>query len=114
MWRYRVSIRMFDVGSDWLDEFNHDARRPFLLPSVNARLRMALILLSLVVDVGLGFDSLPDRSVDELLDDSEEDLLRFSSARMSSKETLRCGWVMGTSSRFSTKREAITVDIWRV
>lgn len=75
--------RLFDRS------FNHDARRPFLLPSVNARLRMmALILLSLVGEVGLAVDSLPDRSVDEF-DDSEEDLLCFSSARISSKETLR-------------------------
>jgi hypothetical protein len=29
---------------------------------------------------------------------------------MSSRETERWGWVMGTSSRFSTKREAIAID----
>jgi hypothetical protein len=29
---------------------------------------------------------------------------------MSSKETLRWGWLIGTSSRFSTKREAMVVD----
>jgi hypothetical protein len=41
----------------------YDARRPFLLPRVRALLRMAFILLSLVGDVGLEVESLPDRSV---------------------------------------------------
>jgi hypothetical protein len=50
---------------------------------------MAFILPSLVGDVGLCAESLPDRSVCELSEDCEVDLLRLSSARMSSKETLR-------------------------
>ena len=68
-----------------------------------------LILLSVVVgEVGLmAAEVLPERRVSELPDDWDEDLLRCSSARMSSRETLRWGWLMGTSSRFSTKREAI-------
>lgn len=41
----------------------YEARRPFLLPRVRALLRMAFILLSLVGDVGLVVESLPDRSV---------------------------------------------------
>lgn len=41
----------------------YDVRRPFLLPRVRALLRMAFILLSLVGDVGLELESLPDRSV---------------------------------------------------
>lgn len=66
----------------------HDVRRPFLLPIVKARLS----LLSVVVgDAGLGVELLPDRRVSELPDDWEEDLLRLSSARMSSSETLRWG-----------------------
>lgn len=66
---------------------HHDVRRPFLLPRVNARLS----LLSVVGDVGLGVELLPDRRGSELLDDWDEDLLRLSSARMSSSETLRWG-----------------------
>jgi hypothetical protein len=50
---------------------------------------MAFILPSLVGDVGLWAESLPDRSVCELSEDCEVDLLRLSSARMSSRETLR-------------------------
>lgn len=51
-----------------------------------------LILLS--VDVGevgllIAAEVLPDRRVSELPDDWEEERLRRSSARMSSKETLR-------------------------
>jgi hypothetical protein len=63
-----------------------------------------LALVGEVGDVGLKGESLP-----ALPDDEEVDLLRISSARMSSKETLRWGWVMGTSSRFSTKREAMAI-----
>jgi hypothetical protein len=73
-------------------------------------LLMASILLSLVGEVGLVAPVLPDRRVPELSDDWEEDRFRTSSARMSSKETLRWGWLIGTSSRFSTKREAMVVD----
>lgn len=65
----------------------HDERRPFLPPMVKAR----LILLSVVGVVGLmAAELLPDRRVSEPSnEDWEEDLLRRSSARMSSKETLR-------------------------
>lgn len=69
--------------------FSYDSRRPFLLPSVKALLRMAFILLSLVGDVGLGAESLPERVACDPSDDDEVDLLRPSSARMSSRETLR-------------------------
>jgi hypothetical protein len=64
-------------------------RRPFLLPRARALRRMVSILLALVGevgDVGLEGESLP-----ALSDDEEVDLLRMSSARMSSKETLRWG-----------------------
>lgn len=67
----------------------YDTRRPFLLPRVKALRLIESILLSLVGDVGLGAESLPDRPVRELSDDSDVDLLRPSSARMSSRETLR-------------------------
>lgn len=50
---------------------------------------MAFILLSLVGDIGLGAESLPERAVCDPSDDDEVDLLRPSSARMSSSETLR-------------------------
>lgn len=72
-----------------------------------------LILLSVVVaKVGLiAAEVLPERRVSELPEDWEEDLLRRSSARISSKETFKWGWLMGTSSRFSTKREAIAVAV---
>jgi hypothetical protein len=66
----------------------YDARRPFLLPRVRALLLMESILLSIVGEVGFDAESLPDRCV-ELSDDWEVDLLRLSSARMSSRETLR-------------------------
>jgi hypothetical protein len=66
--------------------FTHVERRPFLPPIVKAR----LILLSVVGEVGLmAAEVLPERRVSELSDDWDEDLLRRSSARMSSKETLR-------------------------
>jgi hypothetical protein len=65
---------------------------------------MASILLGLVGDVGLVIESLPDRAVSE---DPDVDLLRPSSARMSSRDTLRWGCVMETSSRFSTKRDIV-------
>lgn len=76
---------------------------------VNAR----LILLSVEVgEVGLmAAEVLPERRVSELAEDWEEERLRRSSARMSSKETLRWGWLMGTSWRFSTKRDAIAVAV---
>jgi hypothetical protein len=64
--------------------FIYEARRPFLLPRVKRR-----ILLGLVGNVGLALESLPDRFLYELFEESEVDLLRFSSARMSSSETLR-------------------------
>ena len=71
-----------------------------------------LILLSVVGEVGImAADVLPERRGSELPDDWDEDLFRRSSARMSSRETLRCGWLMGTSSRFSTKRDAIVVAV---
>jgi hypothetical protein len=87
----------------------HVERRPFLPPMVKAR----LILLSVVVgEVGLiAAEVLPERRGSELPEDWEEDLLRCSSARMSSKETFKWGWLIGTSSRFSTKREAIAVVV---
>lgn len=66
----------------------YDVRRPFLLPRVRARLLIAFILLSLVGEVGL-FASLPDRSVFECSEDWDVDRFRPSSARMSSRETLR-------------------------
>jgi hypothetical protein len=62
--------------------------------------------------VGLAAELLPDRRVSELSEDCEEDLLRPSSARMSSSETLRWGWLIGTSSRFSTNREAIVFVVY--
>ena len=67
---------------------------------------MAFILLSVVGDAG---DVLPDRGDEdcELSEEWDPERLRFSSAKTSSRETLRCGWVMGTSSRFSTNLEAI-------
>jgi hypothetical protein len=68
--------------------FIHEVRRPFLLPIVKARLSLLSVLMG---DVGLGVELLPDRRVSELPDDWEEDLLRLSSARMSSSETLRWG-----------------------
>lgn len=89
----------------------YDARRPFLDPRVKALRLIASILLGLVGDVGLPVDSLPDRALCELSDDCDVDLLRLSSARISSRETLRWGWVMGTSSRFSTKREDIAIVV---
>lgn len=64
---------------------------------------MASILLGLVGDAGV-VESLPDRAVSE---DPDVDLLRPSSARISSRDTLRWGCVMGTSSRFSTKRDIV-------
>lgn len=72
----------------------HVSRRIFLLPSIKVRLFNDPILLpwSWVEDVGLaGLDvSLP---VWEPWEDWEADLLRPSSARMSSRETLRWGCV---------------------
>ncbi|KAH8629146.1 hypothetical protein IG631_16403 [Alternaria alternata] len=68
--------------------FIHEVRRPFLLPIVKALLSLLSVLMG---DVGLGVELLPDRRVSELPDDWEEDLLRLSSARMSSSETLRWG-----------------------
>jgi hypothetical protein len=67
----------------------HVPWRTFLLPSVKARRRIDPILLACVGDVGLA--SLPDRAlvVCELDDDCDAERLRPSSARMSSRETLR-------------------------
>jgi hypothetical protein len=67
---------------------HHDVRRPFLLPRVNARLSLLSVAMG---DVGLGVELLPDRRVSELPDDWDKDLLRLSSARISSSETLRWG-----------------------
>jgi hypothetical protein len=57
--------------------------------------------------------SLAERAVVvwELVEDCEAERLRPSSARMSSRETLRWGWVMGTSERFSTNLEAMVVAV---
>lgn len=68
-----------------------DECRPFLLPRVNALRLNMLALLSSVGNLGL---SLPDRGVLdwELDEDEEDDRLRPSSARTSSKETFRWGW----------------------
>jgi hypothetical protein len=85
-----------------------DVRRPFLLPRVKARLSLLSVAMG---DVGLGVELLPDLRVSELPDDWEDDLLRLSSARMSSSETLRWGWLIRTSWRFSTKREAIMLVV---
>lgn len=67
-------------------------RRPFLLPNVNALRLSVLPFLSSVGDFGLSF---PDREllVCEDDEDSDVDRLRQSSARTSSRETLRCGCV---------------------
>ena len=56
--------------------------------------------------------SLAERAVRvwELVEDCEAERLRPSSARMSSRETLRWGCVMGTSERFSTNLEPM-VDV---
>ena len=84
--RNRRKGSAFVIGAPW-SLSAHDERRPFLPPMVNAR----LILLSVVGVTGLiAAELLPDRRVSEPSnDDWEEDLLRCSSARMSSKETLR-------------------------
>jgi hypothetical protein len=59
----------------------YEARRPFKVPKVRFLLIVA-ILLGLVGDVGLV-------GVYELSEESDVDLLRLSSARMSSRDTLR-------------------------
>jgi hypothetical protein len=80
---------IYGRASSLVSQFRLNYERPFLLPRFKARLLRTFILLSLVGEVGLGTDSLPDRVVCELSDDWEVDLLRLSSARMSSKDTLR-------------------------
>jgi hypothetical protein len=59
----------------------YEARRPFIVPNVKFRLMVA-ILLGLVGDVGLV-------EVYELSEESDVDLLRLSSAKISSRDTLR-------------------------
>jgi hypothetical protein len=88
----------------------HETRRTFLLPRLRAWRRMEPILLGWVGEGGWAA-SLAERAVLvwELVEDSEAERLRPSSARMSSRETLRWGWVMGTSERFSTNLEAMVL-----
>jgi hypothetical protein len=60
----------------------YEARRPFKVPMVNAFLLMVSILPGLVGAVGLV-------AVYDLSDELDVDLLRLSSAKISSRETLR-------------------------
>lgn len=94
---------------------SHVPRRTFLLPSVKARRRMDPRWPSCWVGLdGLCALSLPERpALCEEVEDCEVDLFRPSSARMSSRLTLRWGCVFGTSSRFSTNLDAIVAGkVW--
>jgi hypothetical protein len=60
---------IYGRASSLVSQFRLNYERPFLLPRFKARLLRTFILLSLVGEVGLGTDSLPDRVVCELSDD---------------------------------------------
>lgn len=114
-WIYSLRRHFFFKKNrlSWLD---HEVRRPFLLPRVKALLLMVSILLSAVGDAGLVGASLPERrpEVWELSEECDDERLRPSSAKMSSRETLRWGWVIGAVvSRFSTNRDAIVMSMER-